>query len=102
MPGAARSMAARKEFDCAMRQQKRQQGEQNAAGMESPGEKKSSCENGDVVKTERWSDLNKNRTIDERCHQRQQKPPRNQPRFPGFPVHAPLADSRSLSKAYGS
>ena len=47
--GSSENLAIGKEIDGAMREQKNQQGKQNAAGIETPGEKQSGGEHGNVI-----------------------------------------------------
>src|SRR5208283_5718940 len=69
--GAARpavGVPGRKEIDCPMREQERQQRKQNAAGIKPPGQKQSGCKDGNIIKGERRRQLRKQRTVDERDH----------------------------------
>ena len=54
-----------------MREQQNQQGEQKAAGIETPGEKQSGGEDGNVVEAYRRRDLDEQRAVDKRRRQRQ-------------------------------
>jgi hypothetical protein len=64
------SLAIGKEFDGAVGEQQNQQGKQNAAGIETPGEKQSGGEHGNITEGQRGRDLHEERATDEHRRQR--------------------------------
>src|SRR5271166_2558788 len=81
------NLSGRKEIDSAMSEQQNQKGKQNAAGIETPGQKQSGGEYAHVVEGQGGRDLDEQGAVDERHHERQQQAARDEPRLPCLPVH---------------
>lgn len=65
------SWSGGEKIDCSMREPKNQQGKQDAAGIETPGQKQSGGEHAHIVEGQRGRNRGEQRAIDERRCQRQ-------------------------------